>query len=146
MVDRAHKDPRRARSALTNLVPTTTGSATAIMDIFPDLRGRLMGHAVRVPLLNASLTDCAFEMMQEITPEAVNDAFRAAEAGPMAGILGLEDRPLVSSDFLNERRSVVIDGPSTIVVQGTHLKLYAWYDNEYGYAVRLADIARMMAA
>lgn len=146
MVDRPHKDPRRARSALTSLVPTTTGSAKAIMDIFPDLDGRLMGHAVRVPLLNASLTDCALEMARPVTPEEVNAIFRAAEAGPMAGILGLEDRPLVSADFLNERRSVVIDGPSTVVVQDTHLKLYAWYDNEFGYAVRLADIARMMAA
>lgn len=146
MVDRPHKDPRRARSALTSLVPTTTGSAKAIMDIFPDLEGRLMGHAVRVPLLNASLTDCALEMARPVTAEEVNEIFRTAEAGPMAGILGLEDRPLVSADFLNERRSVVIDGPSTVVVQDTHLKLYAWYDNEFGYAVRLADIARMMAA
>lgn len=146
MVDRVHKDPRRARSALANLVPTTTGSAKAIMDIFPDLEGRLTGHAVRVPLLNASLTDCAFEMARNVTAEEVNDAFRAAEAGSMAGILGLEDRPLVSSDYLNDRRSVVIDGPSTVVVQGTHLKIYAWYDNEFGYAVRLCDIARMMAA
>lgn len=146
IADRAHKDPRRARSALTNLVPTTTGSAKAIMDIFPDLKGRLMGHAVRVPLLNASLTDCAFEMAGPVTPKAVNDAFRTAEAGPLAGILGVEDRPLVSSDYLNDRRSTVIDAPSTIVVQDTHLKLYAWYDNEFGYAIRLADIARMMAA
>lgn len=146
MVDRPHKDPRRARSALMNLIPTTTGSAKAIMDIFPDLEGRLMGHAVRVPLLNASLTDCVFEMSRPVTVEAVNAAFREAADGPMAGILGFEDRPLVSSDFLNDRRSTVIDGPSTVVVQDTHLKLYAWYDNEFGYAIRLADIARMMAA
>ncbi len=146
MVDRPHKDPRRARSALLNLVPTTTGSAKAIMDIFPDLEGRLMGHAVRVPLLNASLTDCAFEMAREVTVEAVHEAFRAAEAGPMAGILGVEDRPLVSSDYRGDRRSAVIDARSTLVVQGTHLKLYAWYDNEFGYAMRLADIARMLAA
>ena len=146
MVDRPHKDPRRARSALLNLVPTTTGSAKAIMDIFPDMEGRLMGHAVRVPLLNASLTDCAFEMARELTAEAANDAFRAAGAGPMAGILGVEDRPLVSSDFRGDRRSAVVDAPSTVVVQGTHLKLYAWYDNEFGYAMRMADIARMMAA
>ncbi|GIT91924.1 glyceraldehyde-3-phosphate dehydrogenase [Jannaschia pagri] len=145
IVDRPHKDPRRARSALMNLIPTTTGSAKAIMQIFPDLEGRLMGHAVRVPLLNASLTDCAFEMERPVTVEAVNAAFRAAEAGPMAGILGLEERPLVSCDYLNDRRSTVIDGPSTVVVQDTHLKLYAWYDNEYGYAIRMADIARMMA-
>ena len=146
IVDRPHKDPRRARSALLNLVPTTTGSAKAIMDIFPDLDGRLMGHAVRVPLLNASLTDCAFEMTRDVTVEAVHDAFRAAETGPMAGILGVEDRPLVSSDFRGDRRSAVIDARSTLVVQGTHLKLYAWYDNEFGYAMRLADIARMLAA
>ncbi|MCK0166493.1 ArsJ-associated glyceraldehyde-3-phosphate dehydrogenase [Jannaschia sp. S6380] len=145
MVDRPHKDPRRARSALNNLIPTTTGSARAIMAIFPEMEGRLTGHAVRVPLLNASLTDCAFEMAHEVTAEGINNAFRRAEAGALAGILGVEDRSLVSSDFLNERRSVVIDAPSTVVVQGTHLKLYAWYDNEYGYAVRLADIARMMA-
>ncbi|MEM9798209.1 MAG: ArsJ-associated glyceraldehyde-3-phosphate dehydrogenase [Pseudomonadota bacterium] len=145
MVDRPHKDPRRARSALTNLIPTTTGSAKAIMQIFPDLEGRLMGHAVRVPLLNASLTDCAFEMERPVTVEAVHDAFRAAEAGDLNGILGVEDRPLVSSDFLNERRSAVIDALSTVVVQDTHLKLYAWYDNEFGYACRMVDIARMMA-
>ena len=146
IVDRPHKDPRRARSALMNLIPTTTGSAKAIMQIFPDLEGRLMGHAVRVPLLNASLTDCAFELDRPITAEAANDAFRAAEAGAMAGILGVEHRPLVSSDFVNDRRSAIVDAPSTVVVQGTHLKLYAWYDNEFGYAVRLADIARMVAA
>jgi glyceraldehyde 3-phosphate dehydrogenase len=145
IVDRPHKDMRRARSALTNLIPTTTGSARAIMDIFPDLDGRLMGHAVRVPLLNASITDCAFEMERAVTAEAVNDAFRAAAAGPMAGILGIEDRPLVSSDFRGDRRSAIVDGPSTVVVQDTHLKLYAWYDNEFGYAVRLCDIARMIA-
>ncbi len=146
IVDRPHKDPRRARSALMNLIPTTTGSAKAIMQIFPDLEGRLTGHAVRVPLLNASLTDCALQLSCDVTAEAVNDAFRAAEAGPMAGILGVEDRPLVSSDFLNDRRSAIIDAPSTVVIRDRHVKLYAWYDNEFGYAVRMADIARMMAA
>ncbi|MEM7488904.1 MAG: ArsJ-associated glyceraldehyde-3-phosphate dehydrogenase [Pseudomonadota bacterium] len=145
IVDRPHKDPRRARSAITNLVPTTTGSASAIMQIFPDLEGRLTGHAVRVPLLNASLTDCAFEMARPVTEDEVHAAFRAAAAGPMAGILGVEDRPLVSSDYRGDRRSAVIDTLSTRVVQGTHLKLYAWYDNEYGYAMRLCDIARMVA-
>ncbi|PWJ20899.1 ArsJ-associated glyceraldehyde-3-phosphate dehydrogenase [Jannaschia seohaensis] len=145
IVDRPHKDPRRARSALSNLIPTTTGSAKAIMQIFPDLEGRLMGHAVRVPLLNASLTDCAFEMAREVTVDEVHAAFRAAEAGEMAGILGVEDRPLVSSDFLNDRRSAIVDAPSTVVIQGTHLKLYVWYDNEFGYAVRMADIVRMLA-
>lgn len=146
IVDRPHKDPRRARSALMNLIPTTTGSAKAIMQIFPDLEGRLTGHAVRVPLLNASLTDCALELSSDVTAEAVNAAFRTAEAGPMAGILGVEDRPLVSSDFVNDRRSTIIDAPSTVVIRDRHVKLYAWYDNEFGYAVRMADIARMMAA
>ena len=146
IVDRPHKDPRRARSALMNLVPTTTGSARAIMSIFPDLEGRLDGHAVRVPLLNASLTDCAFELDGPVTAEAVNDAFRAAADGPYSGILGVEDRPLVSTDYRGERRSAVIDALSTRVVQGTHVKLYVWYDNEFGYACRTADIARMMAA
>ena len=146
IVDRAHKDARRARSALTNLIPTTTGSAKAIMAIFPELEGRLMGHAVRVPMLNASLTDCAFEMARAVTVEEVHDAFRAAEAGAMAGVLGVEERPLVSGDFRGDRRSAIIDALSTVVVQGTHLKLYAWYDNEFGYAMRTADIARMMAA
>ena len=145
IVDRPHKDPRRARSALTNLIPTTTGSAKAIMDIFPDLEGRLMGHAVRVPLLNASLTDCAFELARDTSVDEVHDAFRRAAEGPLAGILGVEERPLVSSDYLNDRRSAVVDAPSTVVLRGTHLKLYAWYDNEFGYAVRLCDIARMMA-
>ncbi|MGB3406323.1 MAG: ArsJ-associated glyceraldehyde-3-phosphate dehydrogenase [Jannaschia sp.] len=145
IIDRPHKDPRRARSALTNMIPTTTGSAKAIMQIFPDLEGRLTGHAVRVPLLNASLTDCAFEMERPVTVEEVHAAFRTAEAGPMAGILGVEDRPLVSSDYLNDRRSTIIDALSTVVVRGTHLKLYAWYDNEFGYAIRLCDIARMIA-
>jgi glyceraldehyde 3-phosphate dehydrogenase len=146
IVDRPHKDPRRARSALLNLIPTTTGSAKAIMQIFPDLEGRLMGHAVRVPLLNASITDCAFELGRATTPEEANAAFRAAADGPLAGVLGVEDRPLVSTDYRGDRRSAVIDAPCTVVVQGTHLKLYAWYDNEMGYAVRLADIARMVAA
>ena len=146
IVDRPHADPRRARSALLNLIPTTTGSAKAIMAIFPDLEGRLVGHAVRVPLLNASLTDCAFELEREVDVDAVHDAIRAAEAGPMSGILGLETRPLVSTDYVNDTRSAVVDGPTTRVVQGTHLKLYAWYDNEMGYAARMADIARMVAA
>ena len=145
IADRAHKDPRRARSALLNLVPTTTGSAKAIVDIFPDLEGRLSGHAIRVPLLNASLTECALEMEVDVTAAAVNEAFRAAAAGEMAGILGVEDRPLVSSDYRGDRRSAVIDALSTVVVRNRHLKLCAWYDNEFGYACRLADIARLMA-
>ncbi|UOM34434.1 ArsJ-associated glyceraldehyde-3-phosphate dehydrogenase [Acuticoccus sp. I52.16.1] len=137
MVDRPAKDPRRARSALLNLIPTTTGSATAITLIYPELKGRLNGHAVRVPLLNASLTDCVFEMQRVTTVEEVNGLFRAAAAeGPLQGILGFEERPLVSSDFLNDPRSAIVDGPSTMVVNGTQVKVYAWYDNEWGYAWR----------
>ena len=146
IVDRPAKDMRRARSALANLIPTTTGSATAITLIYPELKGRLNGHAVRVPLLNASLTDCVFELERATTIEEVNALFRAAADGPLKGILGYEDRPLVSSDFTNDPRSAIIDGPSTMVINGTQLKLYAWYDNEWGYACRLADITRMIAA
>jgi glyceraldehyde 3-phosphate dehydrogenase len=146
MVDRPTKNPRRARSGLTNLIPTTTGSATAITLIYPELKGRLNGHAVRVPLLNASLTDCVFEMARETSVEEINGLFSAYAEGPLRGILGYEDRPLVSSDYLNDTRSAIVDGLSTMVVNGTQAKIYAWYDNEYGYAWRLADVARMVAA
>jgi len=145
IVDRPAKDMRRARAALTNLIPTTTGSATAITLIYPELAGRLNGHAVRVPLLNASLTDCVFEVARPTSAEEVNALFRAAAEGPLAGILGFETRPLVSSDFTNDRRSAIIDGPSTMVVNETQVKVYAWYDNEWGYACRLADIVRLVA-
>ena len=145
IVDRPAKDMRRARSALMNLVPTTTGSATAITLIYPELKGRLNGHAVRVPLLNASLTDCVFEVEQATNTEEVNGLFKAAAEGPLKGILGFETRPLVSCDYINDPRSSIIDGPSTMVINGTQVKIYAWYDNEWGYACRLADIARMIA-
>ena len=145
IVDRPAKDMRRARSGLTNLIPTTTGSATAITLIYPELKGRLNGHAVRVPLLNASLTDCVFELDRATTPQEVNALFKAAADGPLKGILGFESRPLVSSDYLNDPRSSIIDGPSTMVINGTQLKVYAWYDNEWGYACRLGDITRMIA-
>ncbi|MDD7970277.1 ArsJ-associated glyceraldehyde-3-phosphate dehydrogenase [Roseinatronobacter alkalisoli] len=146
IVDRPARDMRRARSALTNLIPTTTGSATAITLIYPELKGRLNGHAVRVPLLNASLTDCVFELERPTTSDDVNALFHAAANGPLKGILGFESRPLVSGDFTNDPRSAIIDGPSTMVINGTQLKLYAWYDNEWGYACRLGDITRMIAA
>jgi glyceraldehyde 3-phosphate dehydrogenase len=145
MVDAPHKDLRRARSGLNSLVPTTTGSATAITLIYPELEGRLNGHAVRVPLLNASLTDCAFELARETTTEEVNDLFRRAAEGALAGVLRVEERPLVSADFVNDPHSAILDAPSTMVVDGTHLKLYAWYDNEWGYACRMADLAHMIA-
>lgn len=144
IVDRPAKDLRRARSALTNLIPTTTGSATAITLIYPELTGKLNGHAVRVPLLNASITDCVFEMERETTAEEVNALFKAAAEGPLKDILGYETRPLVSSDYTNDTRSSIVDALSTMVVNGTQLKVYAWYDNEYGYAHRLVDVAFMV--
>jgi len=146
IVDRPAKDLRRARSALTNLIPTTTGSATAITLIYPELKGKLNGHAVRVPLLNASITDCVFEMARETTVDEVNGLFKAAAEGPLKGILGYETRPLVSCDYSNDIRSSIIDAPSTMVVNGTQLKVYAWYDNEMGYAHRLVDVACMVGA
>lgn len=144
IVDRPHKDLRRARSALNSLIPTTTGSATAITLIYPELKGRLNGHAVRVPLLNASLTDCVFEVERETTAEEVNALFEAAANGPLKGILGYETRPLVSTDYTNDDRSSIVDAPSTMVVNGAQVKIYAWYDNEWGYAHRLVDVARMV--
>jgi len=144
IVDRPAKDLRRARSALTNLIPTTTGSATAITLIYPELAGKLNGHAVRVPLLNASITDCVFEMARETTVEEVNALFKAAADGPLKGILGYETRPLVSSDYTNDPRSGIVDALSTMVVNGTQLKVYVWYDNEFGYAHRLVDVALMV--
>jgi glyceraldehyde 3-phosphate dehydrogenase len=146
IVDRPAKDLRRARSALNSLIPTTTGSATAITLIYPELKGRLNGHAVRVPLLNASLTDCVFEVERETTLEEVNALFKAASEGPLKGILGYEERPLVSADYTNDTRSSIVDAPSTMVVNGTQVKVYAWYDNEMGYAHRLVDVAQMVGA
>ena len=145
IVDRPAKDPRRARSALNSLIPTTTGSATAIALIYPELAGRLNGHAVRVPLLNASLTDATFEVARETSVDEVNALFEAAANGPLAGILGYETRPLVSADYVNDPRSAIVDAPSTMVVAGTQVKVYAWYDNEWGYACRLGDVVRLVA-
>ncbi len=144
IVDRPAKDLRRARSALNSLIPTTTGSATAITLIYPELEGKLNGHAVRVPLLNASLTDCVFEVERDTTVEEVNALFREAAEGPLKGILGYEERPLVSADYVNDTRSSIVDAPSTMVVDGTQVKVYAWYDNEMGYAHRLVDVALMV--
>ncbi|WP_170604996.1 ArsJ-associated glyceraldehyde-3-phosphate dehydrogenase [Ruegeria arenilitoris] len=144
IVDRPAKDLRRARSALNSLIPTTTGSATAITLIYPELKGRLNGHAVRVPLLNASLTDCVFEVERETTVEEVNSLFKAASQSELKGILGYEERPLVSTDYTNDQRSSIVDALSTMVVNGTQVKIYAWYDNEMGYAQRLVDVALMV--
>lgn len=145
MVDKPHKDLRRARSALGALIPTTTGSATAVTLIYPELKGRLNGHAIRVPLLNASLTDCVFEMQRETSVDEINGLFAAAAEGALAGILGYETRPLVSQDYVNDPRSAIVDALSTMVVNGTQVKVYAWYDNEWGYVCRLCDVARMVA-
>ncbi len=144
MVDRPAKDLRRARSGLNSLIPTTTGSATAITLIYPELSGKLNGHAVRVPLLNASLTDCVFEMARTTTADEVNALFEAAARGPLQGILGYETRPLVSADYTNDTRSAIVDADYTMVVNGTQVKVYAWYDNEMGYAHRLVDVALMV--
>jgi glyceraldehyde 3-phosphate dehydrogenase len=141
VVDAPHKDLRRARSAMLSLAPTTTGSATAIALIYPELKGKLNGHAVRAPVLNASLTDCVFELQRATTAEEVNGLFKAAAAGPLAGILGYEERPLVSADYARDTRSSIVDAPSTMVTDGTLLKVYAWYDNEMGYACRMVDLA-----
>ncbi len=141
VVDRPHKDLRRARSAMLSLQPTTTGSATAIALIYPELEGRLNGHAVRAPVLNASLTDCVFELQRATSATEVNEMFEAAAAGPLAGILGFETRPLVSADYCNDTRSSIVDALSTMVTDKTLLKVYAWYDNEMGYVCRMVDLA-----
>jgi len=141
ILDAPHKDLRRARACGMSLIPTTTGSATAIAEIFPELRGRLNGHAIRVPLANASITDCVFELEREVTVEAVNAALKAASEGDLAGILGYEERPLVSIDYKTDPRSSIVDALSTMVVNGTQLKLYLWYDNEFGYANRMVELA-----
>lgn len=146
VVDLPHKDLRRARSALMSLIPTTTGSATAIGLIYPELQGKLNGMAVRVPLLNASLTDCVFEVARSTTPYEVNGYLAEAAEGELRGILGFERRPLVSVDFVNDPRSSIVDGLSTMVVDGTQVKVVAWYDNEWGYVNRLVELAAKVAA
>ena len=145
VVDAPHKDLRRARSAMLSLQPTTTGSATAIALIYPELKGKLNGHAVRAPVLNASLTDCVFELQRSTSEAEVNEMFAAAARGPLAGILGYETRPLVSVDYCNDSRSSIVDAPSTMVTDGTLLKVYAWYDNEIGYVCRMVDLACIVA-
>ena len=146
IVDAPHKDLRRARSALNSLVPTSTGSATAITMIYPELKGKLNGIAVRVPLLNASLTDCVFTMVRDVTVEEVNGMLEAAARGPLRGILGFETRPLVSADFVNDTRSGIVDGPSTMIIDGRMVKVLAWYDNEVGYAHRMAELVIKVGA
>jgi glyceraldehyde 3-phosphate dehydrogenase len=144
VVDAPHRDFRRARSAMLSLSPTTTGSATAITLIYLELKGKLNGHAVRAPVLNASLTYCVFEMKRAVAVDEINDLFRVAAEGTLAGILGYETRPLVSADYANDTRSSIVDGPSTMVTDDTLLKVYAWYDNEVGYACRMVDLANIV--
>jgi glyceraldehyde 3-phosphate dehydrogenase len=140
-------DLRRARSGMCNLCPTSTGSATAIIEIYPELKGKLNGLAVRVPLLNASLTDCVFEVKRAVTREEVNAALEAAsKEGPLKGILGFETKPLVSTDYTNDTRSAIIDALSTQVIDSTMIKIYAWYDNEAGYSKRMAELCNIVAA
>ena len=145
LVDIPHKDLRRGRTAINNLIPTTTGSAKAISLIYPELKGRLNGHAIRVPILNSSLTDCVFEMKASTNSAQINSLLKTASKNELKGILGYEERPLVSSDFVNDPRSCIIDSLSTMVVNETQVKVYAWYDNEWGYANRLVDIVGMVA-
>ena len=141
ILDAPHKDLRRARACGQSLIPTTTGSATAITHIFPELKGKLNGHAVRVPLANASLTDCVFEVNKATNQTEVNALLKAAAEGPLQGILGYEEKPLVSVDYKGDKRSGIIDALSTMVVNDTQVKLYVWYDNEWGYANRATELA-----
>ena len=145
ILDTPHKDLRRARAGSLSLIPTSTGSATAIGLIFPELLGKLDGVAVRVPLLNASLTDCVFEVVRATTVGEVNALLSRAALGQLEGILGYEERPLVSVDYKDDPRSSIIDAPSTMVTNGTQVKILAWYDNEWGYANRYAELARKVA-
>jgi len=145
ILDAPHKDLRRSRACGISLIPTTTGSATAITHVFPELKGKLNGHAVRVPLANASLTDCVFELQQTTSVEQVNGLLRDAAENELNGILGFEERPLVSVDYKTDPRSAIIDAPSTMLVNGTQLKLYVWYDNEWGYVNRTAELAQKIA-
>jgi len=145
ILDAPHKDLRRARACGMSLIPTSTGSATAIVEIFPELKGKLDGHAVRVPLANASLTDCVFEVNRATTVAEVNGWLKEAAEHQLQGILGYEERPLVSIDYKTDPRSSIIDALSTQVINGTQVKIYAWYDNEWGYANRTVELIEKVA-
>ena len=145
VLDAAHKDLRRSRACGMSLIPTTTGSATAIIEIFPELKDRINGHAVRVPLANASLTDIVFEVSRDTSVEEVNQLLTSAAEGELAGILGFETRPLVSIDYRGDQRSTIVDGLSTMLIGKRMLKIYAWYDNEMGYATRTAELVKKVA-
>ena len=145
IIDAPHKDLRRARACSQSLIPTTTGSATAITMIYPELKGKLNGVAVRVPLLNASITDCVFEVARDTSVEEVNAILKEASETYLKDILGYEERPLVSVDYKDDIRSSIIDAPTTIVNDGTQVKILAWYDNEVGYVNRMADFCEKIA-
>ena len=144
IIDKPSNDLRRSRSSMTNLIPTTTGSAKAINLIYPELEGKLNGHAVRVPVINASLTDCVFEVKEKTTKEDLNKLFKLYSENQLRGILGYEEKLLVSSDYVNDPRSSIIDADSTMVIDNKHVKIFSWYDNEWGYVNRLADLTQMI--
>jgi glyceraldehyde 3-phosphate dehydrogenase len=143
--DFPHKDLRRARAGAVNMIPTTTGAATAVGLVLPHLKGKLDGIAIRVPTINVSVVDLTAELVKPATVEQVNNAFRAAAAGPMKGILDATDEELVSGDFNGNPHSSIVDLASTGVVDGTMVKVLAWYDNEFGYSSRLRDLTRYIA-
>jgi len=145
IIDQYHSDLRRARSSGQSMIPTTTGSATAITDIFPELKGKLNGVAVRIPLTNASLTDCVFEVEKSVSVDEINSALKNASENELAGILGYEERPLVSCDYTNDIRSSIIDAPSTMVINETQVKILTWYDNEIGYVNRMMELVKKVA-
>jgi glyceraldehyde 3-phosphate dehydrogenase len=145
ILDVAHKDPRRARAAALNIIPTTTGAAKAISLVIPDLKGKFDGFSLRVPTPTVSVVDFTAELEKDVTLEELNQAFRDAAAGPMAGILGASDDPLVSTDFRGDPRSSIVDLPSNMVLGGNLIKVIAWYDNEWGYSCRVADLTKFVA-
>jgi len=144
ILDVAHKDPRRARSAGQNIIPTTTGAAKALALVIPDLKGKFDGFSLRVPTATVSVVDFTAELEKNASVEELNAAFRAAAAGPMKGILGVSDEPLVSSDFRGDERSSIIDAACTMSLGGNFVKVIAWYDNEWGYSCRVADLVKFM--
>lgn len=146
IIDKGHKDLRRARACGQSMIPTSTGSAKAITKIFPELEGKLNGHAVRIPLLNASLTDLVIETPRPVTADEINSYFKEAAEGELKGILGYEERPLVSVDYLNDPRSSIVDALSTMVIDDTQVKIYAWYDNEWGYVNRMMELTQKVAS
>ena len=146
ILDVAHKDPRRARAAGQNIIPTTTGAAKALALVIPDLKGKFDGFSLRVPTPTVSVVDFTAEVSRETSVDEINDAFRTAAAGPMKGILGVSEEPLVSTDFRGDERSSIIDADSTMVMGGTMVKVISWYDNEWGYSCRVADLIGFVAA